>query len=758
MRNLRGLSVALACGLALGLASIASAEPERFDDHKVVRVTPTTVRQMQAALTIADGLWSERAGVGPFEIHVSPEKVQDLAEAGVPFEVLIDDIQALIDAEKAANDAARAQRDSNFFDAYHTYDEIKTYAQQLAADFPQLCTYEVIGQSLEGREIFALTITGPGDALTRPFVAFNGCQHAREWASLSTVMFIADTLLRDYAAGDERVTYLLNRMGFRIVPVVNPDGYVYTWDSVRLWRKNRRPNAGGTFGVDLNRNWDIVWSGPGASPNPGSDTYYGTAPFSEPETQVLSADILADPRIEAHVDVHTFGQLILHPYGYTTDLPPEPDRTFFINFSQELSDIILAVHGFFYTPQPSIDLYITSGTLGDWTYANGIKGWTFELRPATSGGGGFILPPEQIRPLGQEVYQAMLHMADRFGSPLVIRAADLPEYLDADVVTPLAVTIGEAASTLTPDSANLVFRTNLATADVIVPLTDLGNGAFEAIMPALACGRSIAWHIEAEAASGEMVRWPLNGEISLEYREVVEVFADDMELDTGWTVGAPGDTATSGIWERADPEPTAAQPGDDHSDPGTLCWVTAAAAGAQLGSNDIDGGATTLTSPAIDTRVPAAWRFGESYLTYHRWYSNDAGNAPNQDSMPVLLSTDGVNWTEVELVTENAGAWVRRDVAVADVLPPGETTQLRFVARDEGAGSIVEAAVDDVRVTIVGCRFGPADLTRDGVLDAEDFFEYLDRFVAQDVRADLNADGVLDAADFFLYLDLFVAG
>ncbi|MCW5753690.1 MAG: hypothetical protein KIT24_03150 [Phycisphaeraceae bacterium] len=754
MRIARCLAIVLSAGLCTG----AWSEPERFDDHKVVRVTPTNVRELQAALAIADGLWSERAGIGPFEIHVSPDKLADLHDAGVAFIVLIDDIQALIDAERAANDAARMQRDSSFFDAYRTYDEIRLYTEQLAAEFPDLCTFEVIGQSLQGRDIFAVTITAPGDASARPVVALNGCQHAREWASLSTVMYIIDTALRDYDAGDPRAVHLLGKMAFRIVPVVNPDGYVFTWDTTRLWRKNRRVNGNGTFGVDLNRNWDVVWGGPGASSNPGSDTYRGTGPFSEPETQVLSADILADPRIVAHVDVHTYGQLILHPYGYTTDDPPEPDNTFFRTFSRELADVIRDVHGVSYTPQPSIDLYITSGTLGDWTYANDIKGWTFELRPATQAGGGFILPPDQIRPLGQEVYQAIMHMADRFGSDLVVRVTLPGDVLEADVVNPVEVEIINAASTLVPGSAQVIYRTNLAMADVARPLVDLGDGRFRADLPGLACGRAITWRIEADAASGERVRWPLTGAIEAGYRETLVLFDDDMETDQGWIVGAPGDTATSGIWERAQPQATPAQPGQNHTPGGLLCYVTGAAAGSQIGSNDVDNGATTLTSPPIDARVPADWLIGESLLTYHRWYSNDRGNAPNQDSMPVLMSTDGDTWHMVELVTENANAWVRRDVRIADVLEPGAATQLRFVARDDDPGSIVEAAVDDVIIRVVGCRFSPADLTRDGQVDAEDFFEFLDRFVASDLSADLNADGVLDAGDFFLYLDLFVAG
>jgi aminopeptidase S len=186
-------------------------------------------------------------------------------------------------------------------------------------------------------------------------------------------------------------------------------------------------------------------------------------------------------------------------------------------------------------------------------------------------------------------------------------------------------------------------------------------------------------------------------------------------------VGAPGDTATAGLWERAIPQGTAAQPGSQVTPGGQFCFITGAQAGTGVGSFDVDGGATTLTSPRINA-VPAG-RFPQiisSTLAYSRWYSNNAGASPNADSMPIQISTDdGATWSDLEVVSENRAAWVRREIQLPG--EPSAQTRLRFVARDLGAGSVVEAAVDDVSLTQLVCP-PDIDINRDensDLLDAQ---------------------------------------
>lgn len=172
---------------------------------------------------------------------------------------------------------------------------------------------------------------------------------------------------------------------------------------------------------------------------------------------------------------------------------------------------------------------------------------------------------------------------------------------------------------------------------------------------------------------------------------------DDFEANRGWTAGAQGDNATSGIWTRVDPNGTGGggvQPEDDHTiAPGVLCFVTGqSAVGAGIGDNDVDGGTTTLLSPVFSLAGMA-----EPRIIYWRWYTNNAGAAPGEDTWRVSLSNDGgATWTDVEATTVTENFWKRIVVDVNDILAPSASMRLRFVASDLGSGSVVEAAVDDI--------------------------------------------------------------
>jgi len=199
---------------------------------------------------------------------------------------------------------------------------------------------------------------------------------------------------------------------FYVVPVVNPDGYLYTWQSTsnRLWRKNRRQNAGGTYGVDLNRNWDDHWGGEGSSGTPSSDTYRGTAPFSEPETKAVSAYVLANVPFAGYIDFHSYSQLVLRPYGWTTALPPDSAVQKLVG--DQISAQIRANSGKVYTSEPAHQLYFTAGTADDWGYTKARIKLTYTIELRDTGTYGFQLPANQIVPTGQEIWAAMKYYTD----------------------------------------------------------------------------------------------------------------------------------------------------------------------------------------------------------------------------------------------------------------------------------------------------------------------------------------------------------
>src|SRR5262249_19939999 len=236
---------------------------------------------------------------------------------------------------------------------------------------------------VERRPIRAIEIS-QGGAIR---IALDGGHHAREWISVMVPLCIADRL----AAGDARIDKILETVEFVIVPVVNPDGYDYTWTADRYWRKNRRDGSG----VDLNRNYTVGWGGAGSSGDPSSPNYRGAHPFSEPETQAMRA-LLESKRVAAHVDFHSFSQVIVYPWSYQRPDPPDRDKLAAI--ADRMASGMFAAHGERYTIRPGSELEVgASGTAGDWSYGvHGALSLLVELRPASRGGGGFVLPPEQI--------------------------------------------------------------------------------------------------------------------------------------------------------------------------------------------------------------------------------------------------------------------------------------------------------------------------------------------------------------------------
>jgi hypothetical protein len=175
------------------------------------------------------------------------------------------------------------------------------------------------------------------------------------------------------------------------------------------------------------------------------------------------------------------------------------------------------------------------------------------------------------------------------------------------------------------------------------------------------------------------------------------VFADDFETDHGWTVGAPGDAATTGIWVRADPVGTTYQTEDDHTpDPGHICFVTGnGTVGGAPGEQDVDGGRTSLLSPVFDLSG-ATW----ARLTYWRWFV-DATNV--DDNFWVYLSNNGgTTWTVLERLQATARPWIKATFPdLGQVLPLTSQMRLKFAAEDIGSGSLVEAALDDLSLTAV---------------------------------------------------------
>jgi Zinc carboxypeptidase len=195
-------------------------------------------------------------------------------------------------------------------------DEIYAWLQSLTVSYPNDVTLINIGESYEKRQILGVRVNIGGGS-NKKSIIFEGTHHAREWISSATITWMLNELLK---SKNYEVRQIAKNYNFYIVPVTNPDGYVYTWTHNRFWRKNRRPISDFCKGVDLNRNWDNNFGKFGVSKNPCRSNYAGFAAFSEPETRQLARFIKKIPNLAGYFSFHAFAQALMIPYGHTKKL------------------------------------------------------------------------------------------------------------------------------------------------------------------------------------------------------------------------------------------------------------------------------------------------------------------------------------------------------------------------------------------------------------------------------------------------------
>lgn len=276
---------------------------------------------------------------------------------------------------------------------FHNYTETVAALRDLNSKHADITRITSIGKTIENRDIWALQINTDPEALassrsTKPGIIYMGNHHAREHLSLEIPLMFAQYLLEHRE--DAEISRLLETRDIWFVPMVNPDGVEWDISTGRYknWRKNRRNNGNGTFGVDLNRNYGFMWGTGGSSTDTSSDVYMGTQAFSEPETQAIRDFVNNHLNAKILLSFHTFSELILYPWGHKYDgIGNSRDRQTFETMARTMAQWNR------YTPQQSSQLYIASGDTTDWAYGtHGIFAFTFELSPKDMWGGGGFYP------------------------------------------------------------------------------------------------------------------------------------------------------------------------------------------------------------------------------------------------------------------------------------------------------------------------------------------------------------------------------
>lgn len=307
---------------------------------------------------------------------------------------------------------------------YHNYQEMVSEIKKAASDHPDIVKLFSIGNSYEGRELWAAKISDHVEEdENEPEVLFVAQHHAREHLTVEMALYTLKMFTDSYGS-DDRVTKSVNNREIYVVFTLNPDGSEYDIEDgrYRYWRKNRQTNQGSfSVGTDLNRNFGYKWGCcGGSSGNPSSETYRGTSPFSAPETASLksfidSRVVNGEQQIKTAVTFHTYGELILWPYGYTYEDTPQDmssdDQKVFETMGKAMAK---TNH---YQPMQSSDLYITDGDMTDWAYGeHGIFAYTFEMYP-TSYFPGFYPPDERIDRETKRNREAVLYLTEQADCP-----------------------------------------------------------------------------------------------------------------------------------------------------------------------------------------------------------------------------------------------------------------------------------------------------------------------------------------------------
>jgi len=307
-----------------------------------------------------------------------------------------------VSAERMDGPAAGAAALDADLGLYHTFAEMESTIGYWEATYPSILEVFVIGYTIEGRRIDALKIS---DNVTvdedEPEVLYMGNLHARELMAVEMPLLFAEYLLTNYGS-DATVTGYVNDREIFFIPMINADGHVYVENNHGgspngWWRLNRRYNiSNGTYGVDLNRNFGYAWGydDHGSSPVPGNIIYRGSAPFSEPETQAVR-DFVESRNITMWLSYHSFGELLLYPWGYYLGDTPDHD------VYSALGDSMSAANGYLAGNSKSGAIYITNGDSDDWGYGEqGTKNKIFAFTPEVNSNeeGGFGPPDTLIQP------------------------------------------------------------------------------------------------------------------------------------------------------------------------------------------------------------------------------------------------------------------------------------------------------------------------------------------------------------------------
>ncbi|HHS49539.1 MAG TPA: T9SS type A sorting domain-containing protein [candidate division Zixibacteria bacterium] len=659
-----------------------------------------------------DGVWAEFA--------LPESELAILTARAVPYEVIIPDMQAFY----------ASRLDSRLdMGGWRTYEMILAALDSLHDEYPEYVSEpEVLGEGWDGYLIKGIKVSQNVDIdAGKPQVLIFGAIHAREVVTPDIVLEFARWLL-DSMATSEVARHIVEKREVWLIPLLNPDGYVYNQTTSPtgggMWRKNRR-NNGSSMGVDLNRNFPYEWGydDVGSSPNPGSETYRGPSPASEPETQTIIELVNAN-EFRTVLDFHSFGNMYLFPWGWTLDLPDDHDWFMRVGYR------FARGNGYIYGPGAGT-IYPTNGGTDDWFYGErSVRPWIFPCTPEVGGNDDGFWPPLSRRPelIAENMNVCIINCQIAGSAPFITRAWIDPDFGESGgYANP-----GETARLLV-EVENLGFDPSAAFVRAFsgtAGLTMIDDSAWGGVIPSTGYD-TVGFLLdldEATLAPGD------NFTVRFEVRDTSGYVAfDSASLTCGTPIvivswdfeGSSGGFVGTGDWEWGIPTT-----GPENAFSGDRLWAT------KLSRNYSDNTLSELATPAI--AIPDSAH--RPRLELEHWFSWEAPSASSiYDGGTVKITSDGgTTWQVVSplggydgvayehnpyiagdsVFTASSGGW---RTETFDLSPfAGTTIHVKFVA---GSDPYVNSAgwyIDDVRFIYyleremaAGFDFAPKSLSID---------------------------------------------
>ena len=640
-----------------------------------------------------------------FVSDFSENEIAKIAAAGFKYEIEIDNVSeyyrnqsaqtTITNKTQAAGSCSAVVPDypvpANFalgsMGGYFTYQEMLDNLDSMASKYPNLITIKQAlpgGSTVNGQPIYYVKISD--NALideTEPEVLYTAVHHAREPGGMSQVIYYMWYLLEHYN-NDPSLTALVNSTEMFFITCINPDGYEYNYSTDPngggMWRKNRRDNLDGTYGVDLNRNYGYNWglNDDGSSPFTGDETYRGDVPFSEPETQLVS-NFVNSREFKITLNYHTFGNLLIYPWGYDYSIYT-PDSALFENYG----NLLTTYNGYTYGTADQTVGYITNGSSDDWMYGDQVsKPKVFAMTPECGDAAfGFWPPSNEIIPLCQSNMFQNITMAQLAGKYIKVKETS-PEFVSNGggnmyfTIKQLGLdTVATYTLSITPITNNIVSVGNPGTHSNLSVLQEITDSISFALTTPMTNGEAIKFLLSVD--NGVYVR---TDTIVKYFGPQTVAFASDGNSLIGWT---------SSQW------------GNSNS---VFYSPTASIADSPLGDYNSNEFSTCRISSAVDltTAVKATLSF------YARWALE-----PNFDYVQVQASTDnGVSWNSLCGNYTVAGSsfqvfdeplyegfqlsWVKEEMSLDDYV--GSNVQIRFVLASDGFQEYDGYYFDDVLIT-----------------------------------------------------------